>query len=88
MRVTLYLLTLMSCFGLFFLMMKVKGDVSTQLQTRADLVREQRQLQEDLEVLKAEYAHLTNFERMTGLATQLELVPLKVGQLENWENLR
>ena len=63
-----YILSFLACLGMFMVMMRVKGDVSVLLRERRSLAREQLQLNEDLRVLRAEYAHLANLARLTGMA--------------------
>jgi hypothetical protein len=63
-----YVISIVLCFGLFALMMRVKADVSLLVQERRQLAEQRQQLKEDLRVLEAEYALLASPIRLTKLA--------------------
>ena len=84
MRVASYSLSLLICFGLFFLTIQIKGDVGVLLKARSQLAQGQQNLKEDLRVLRAEYAHLSTLPRLTQLATEQGLQPLHITQLKQW----
>lgn len=65
----------------FFGLMHLKADVTTLARERIKLVKEQRRLAEDVRVLKAEYAHLTNPERLWTLAQERGFGEVQVQQL-------
>lgn len=85
MRIASYTLSLFICFGLFFMTIQLKGDVGVLLKQRSQLAQAQHNFQEDLRVLQAEYAHLTNLTRLTELAEKMGLQPLNVTQLKQWQ---
>ncbi|MDD9911958.1 MAG: hypothetical protein OXR68_03300 [Alphaproteobacteria bacterium] len=81
MKVLAYVLGICACMAMFMVMMRVKGDVSLLLRERHALVKEQRQLMEDVKVLRAEHVYLSQLSRLTHRAKTRGFEEVRVQQL-------
>jgi hypothetical protein len=61
---------------LFVMMLMIKTDVQTLLETRTSLISEKEVLQENIRVLKAEYAYLIRPDRLIKFSAKLNLQPI------------
>lgn len=65
----------------FFMLMHVKTDVQQLLDSRKELVKEQRRLKEDLRVLDAEFAHLSSPQKLTQWGDQMGFEQIRMEQV-------
>ncbi len=68
-------------------MIQTRTSLTELKRERRALQTEQAQMREALTILRAEYAHLTNPQRLERLATSFKLTPLMPKQLSSWEAL-
>ena len=75
------------CFTLLLVTMAIKTDVQALLQERKDMFQARMQLEENARVLKAEYAYLSNPQRLTNYAQKWGMVEMQSVQLATMDQI-